>query len=66
MLDLALLAACIMLVACLAHSSTLKMEAVYSSEMLVNFYQITWRHFPDGGILLKYTLTLEIFRKRNI
>jgi hypothetical protein len=27
-----------LLVICLAYSSTLKMEAVYSSEMTVNFY----------------------------
>lgn len=28
-------------VACLAHSSTLKVEAVYSSETWINFYQLT-------------------------
>jgi hypothetical protein len=29
----------------------LKMEAAYSSEMLVNFYQTTWYHIPGDGAL---------------
>jgi hypothetical protein len=66
MMDLALLAVCILLVACLAYFSTLKMDAVYSSEMSVNFYQTTWHHIPEDSTLLKYAVTLEIFTKRNI
>lgn len=31
-------------IACLAYSSVLKMEAVYSSETLVHAYQTTWSH----------------------
>jgi hypothetical protein len=37
-------------VACLAYS-TLKMEAIGSSGTLVNFYQTTWRHIPEGSTL---------------
>jgi hypothetical protein len=37
----ALLAACVILVIHVITSSTLKMEAVFSTETSVNFYQIT-------------------------
>jgi hypothetical protein len=36
---------------CLACSSILRMEAVYSSETFINFYQITRRHIPDESKL---------------
>jgi hypothetical protein len=39
-----LLTTCSLLVTCLAYTLTLKMEAVCSSKMSVNFYQITWHH----------------------
>jgi hypothetical protein len=32
-------------------SSTLKMEAVYSSEMSMNFYRTTWRHMRQYSTL---------------
>jgi hypothetical protein len=46
-----LLAACILLVAFLAYFSTLKMDAIFSSEMSVNFYYTTGRHIPEDSIL---------------
>jgi hypothetical protein len=36
------------------YHGTIKMDAVFSSEMSVNFYQITWRHVPDNGFLHAY------------
>jgi hypothetical protein len=44
-------AACFMLIACLAYSSILKMEAVCSSEMSVNLCQTTWHYIPEGSSL---------------
>jgi hypothetical protein len=32
---------------CMANSSALRMEAVYSSETLGNFYRSIWRHVPE-------------------
>jgi hypothetical protein len=46
-----LLGACILLVTCLVYSSTLKMEAVCSSETLVTFYQTTQRLIPEDSTL---------------
>lgn len=37
------------LVACLAYSSDLKMEAVRSFETPVNFHQTTWRYISEDG-----------------
>jgi hypothetical protein len=37
--------------ASLAYPSTLKMETVYFSEMLVNFYQTMWHHIPEDNTL---------------
>jgi hypothetical protein len=34
-------------VSCLTYSSTLKMEAICSSETLVDFQRTTWRYIPD-------------------
>jgi hypothetical protein len=34
----------------LYYFSTLKMEAVYHSETLVDLYRITQRYIPEGGI----------------
>jgi hypothetical protein len=34
-----------------ANSSTLKMGAVRSFELSLNYYQIIWRHVPEGSIL---------------
>lgn len=38
-----------LLVACLVYYSTLKMDVVYSSETLVNFYESTLRHISENG-----------------
>jgi hypothetical protein len=45
------LAACFLLVARLAFTSTLKMEAASSSEMSVNACQTTWYHIPKDSTL---------------
>jgi hypothetical protein len=37
-------AAYLMLVSCLAYSWTLKMEVIYSSETVVDYWQTTWRY----------------------
>jgi hypothetical protein len=46
-----LLAAWFMLVSCLSYYSTLNMKAIYSSEMSVDFQQITWRYIPEDRTL---------------
>jgi hypothetical protein len=43
----ALLAACFMMVSCLAYSLVLKMEAIYPSETSDDFQRTTWRYIPD-------------------
>jgi hypothetical protein len=44
------LAACFLLVSCLAHFSTLNMEAESSSETSVNFYQTTRCYIPEDTL----------------
>jgi hypothetical protein len=44
-----LFAACFALVSCLAYSSTLKMEAICSSETSVGFHGTTRRYIPEDG-----------------
>jgi hypothetical protein len=44
--SLAVLAACFIMVPCLAYSSTLKMETIFSSETWVEFYQ-NIRHYAE-------------------
>jgi hypothetical protein len=39
------------LVSCSAYFSTLKMEAICSSEMPVDVQQITWRYIPEDSTL---------------
>lgn len=46
--DMTLLAACLMLVPCLAFSSALKMEVIYSSEILVDFHRFTQSYISEG------------------
>jgi hypothetical protein len=48
----ALLAACFMLVSCLAYSSTVTVEAKYSSEIPVDFQRATWRYIPEERTLI--------------
>jgi hypothetical protein len=45
---------CLLLIACLAYCSTLKMESVFSSETSLNFYRTTRRHVPWDGTLHSY------------
>jgi hypothetical protein len=46
------IAACFLLVSCLAYSSTLKMEAICSSEMLIGFYRTTWYYTQEDRIFI--------------
>jgi hypothetical protein len=48
---LAMRVAFFLLVSCLAYSSTLKMEAVSTSETSVDFYRIERRYTPEGSNL---------------
>jgi hypothetical protein len=47
----AILVACFMLITCLAYDLTLRMEAVYSSETLVNLYQTTQHQILEESTL---------------
>jgi hypothetical protein len=47
------------LTSCSAYSSTLKMEAICSSETLVDFQRTTWRYIPEDS-----TLQLELEQDR--
>jgi hypothetical protein len=47
-------AACFVLISCMANSSSLKMEAIRSSETSVNFHRTTWRYIPEGRSLHNY------------
>jgi hypothetical protein len=47
-----LVAACFTLVSCLAYSSTLKMEATYSSETIDDFQWATEQFIPEASFLL--------------
>jgi hypothetical protein len=42
---------CFLVLSCLVHSSTLKTEAVCSSETSVDFYQTTWHYTPEDSTL---------------
>jgi hypothetical protein len=43
-----------MLESFLAYSSTLKMKAIYSSEISVDFRRVTWSHISENRTLHKY------------
>jgi hypothetical protein len=47
----ALLATCFMLVSCSAYSSTLKMKAIFSSEMSLDFQWTILHHIPGDSTL---------------
>jgi hypothetical protein len=47
-----LLAICFMLACCSAYFSTLKMEAICSSETSDDSQRATWRYIPEDGTLL--------------
>jgi hypothetical protein len=42
------------LVSCSAYSSTLKIEAIYSLETLVDFKQTIWCHIPEDSTIHKH------------
>jgi hypothetical protein len=46
-----------LVVSCLAYFSTMEMEAVLSSQMLVNFYLTTWCYIPEDNTFLCYWLS---------
>jgi hypothetical protein len=46
-----LLATCLLAGSCLIIPSTMKMEAIYSSETSVATQQTTWRHIPERDTL---------------
>jgi hypothetical protein len=56
----------------LAYSLTLKMEAPYSSETLLNFYQTTCKHPADGNLkkFSDYSMGIKqillIYRSKNL
>jgi hypothetical protein len=54
------------LLACLAHASTLKMGAELSSDTLVNFYQARRRHGPGDSTLHCHNCEKLKFHKINI
>jgi hypothetical protein len=39
---------------CSSYSWILKMEEVYSSETLINFYQTTWHHILEDSMLHRH------------
>jgi hypothetical protein len=47
-------------VSCLAYSLTLKMAAVHSSEMLVDFYQTLLHYIPEGSTLQHYDESKQV------
>jgi hypothetical protein len=48
-----------LLIACLAYSSTLKMEKIHPSETSVNFHRSILRHVPEDSIFNKPTVQLK-------
>jgi hypothetical protein len=61
-IDRAQLATCVVLVHWLAYSSTMKMEAIYSSETLVDFQRTTRRYILEAGTLQKMVHFLSLYR----
>jgi hypothetical protein len=60
-------AAYFLLIICLAYSSTLNMETVYSSDALANFYRATRRHISEHSTLHSHRwedLNSNIYSKR--
>jgi hypothetical protein len=55
----ALLAICFMFVSCLLYSSTLNMDAIFSSEMSIVFGRTTFRCIPKDTSRLKVNLSLS-------
>jgi hypothetical protein len=52
---------CFVLVSCWAYSSTLKVVAKCSSEILVDFHQATWRYIPKDGTIKDWDM-FDMFR----
>jgi hypothetical protein len=61
------LATCFLLVTCMVYSSTVKMEAVCSSQTSLNFYQILLCHFPEDSILhMQKLFVIQLFWMANL
>jgi hypothetical protein len=54
-----------MLVSCAAYSLTLKMEALCSSETLVDFQRTTQRYIPEDSTLQYFSLPKTSFKTCN-
>jgi hypothetical protein len=52
--NVALLATCFTLLSCLSYSSTLKMEALCSSETSIEFQRTTWRYIREERTLYNH------------
>jgi hypothetical protein len=59
-----LLAVYFVLVSCLAYSSALKVEAIFSSERSFDFYRTTQCYIPEDRIL--HTNKLDIYLHQNV
>jgi hypothetical protein len=51
--------------ACLAYSSTLKMEAACSSEMSDDFHWTAWRYVPEDGTLHHLIVYLQRYGREH-
>jgi hypothetical protein len=56
-----MLAACSMLVSCMACSSIMKMDVTGSSKMLADFYGIAWCYIPDDRTFHYLKLLRQLF-----
>jgi hypothetical protein len=54
-----------MLVSCLAYSSTLKMEAICSSDTSVDFQQFTRRYIPEDSTLYTHVACIGFVTPEN-
>jgi hypothetical protein len=59
-----MLAVCLILVYCLAYSSTLKMKAVCTFETSAPFYRTTRRYIPEDRLFIKINLLEEVYMGR--
>jgi hypothetical protein len=48
-------------VSCLAHSLTMKMNAICSSETLVDFQWTTWHYIPEDSIPDNQMMNISLF-----
>jgi hypothetical protein len=62
----ALLAACFLLVSCLAYSSALKIERVRPSETSVNYYWAAQLYMQEDNILHSHSIEPQLQHKINL